>query len=384
MPYFSSHLPLTEASRIPSGKSEMTKAIDVCLVNDEIKLAEFRIGFLDGLVFRHYFFEAEISHGGQPKPLIFAQSHLAEDPRVTIVSIPIPEAIAALESRWAIEEYSRDWAMWFVAQKYPDHPIILADIDEIPSREQIQSGVQLAQTHDVVDVPLDVYYRYANLRARERWRDTKMFLGSRAQPGIRFLWGKQARGERGAHFRYLGYNLASIQQKYQNFAHSEYEADSRTLEAVLDFADVHLLSHVPRFHVGDFGLLSTVSRREATAVQIAVQDFFSNSWLDNRTVSSRINRTLASFWMNKWLVNPSKEEVPLSEFVHNRLKLVNPLRYWALLVVCFHLVGVAKSMRLLGRIWASQRQKIPGRTLVHRLRGVYRHGDFRAYSNRNR
>jgi hypothetical protein len=354
----------------------MTQAVDVCLVNDELELAEFRITFLKDVISHHYFFEAPISHGGEAKPLHFAASHLAKDQRVTIVAIPVPEAIAASESRWAIEEFSRDWAMWFVSQKHPGAPILLADIDEIPSREQIQSGVQLAKTHEVVDLPLNVYYRNANWKAREVWRDTKIFLGSRATPGIRFIWGKKALGERGAHFRYLGYNSATIREKYRNFAHAEYEIDHHSLEAVLDFADAYRLSHVPRFDVGDFGLLSAVPKSRANSAQVAVLDFFPDSWSESPMEWSVTRRAVASFWMNRWLRDASCRSVPLSDFVQYRSKVSRPEWYGALAMIFLHVMGVPRLMRILRRMWVSRKQKIPGRRLVHRIRGVYRHGNL--------
>jgi len=268
-------------------------------VNDENNLAQFRVEYLEGLVSRHYFFEASVSHSGRSKPLRFSNSEIASHPKVTVVVIPLPNEVIEKKSGWAIEEYSRDWAMWFVSKKYPDHPVLLSDVDEIPSREQLESGISLAQTHAVVCLPLRVFYRCANWEATESWRDTKLFMGRNAKPGIRFARAKPATGELGSHFRYLGYSSESIRSKYADFAHAEYDTDEFSTRELLDFADRYRLSHVPRFDAGDTGILSQIPKSRATSTQLAVLRFFPDAWNESKVAWSVTRRSVAYFWMNK-------------------------------------------------------------------------------------
>ena len=351
--------------------------IDVVLVNDELELAQFRVDYLRGASARHYFFEAGVSHSGKEKNLNFTSSQwLAGQERVEVVEIPVPADILARRLRWEIEEYSRDWAMWFVAQRHPDDLMFLCDVDEIPSIGQIEAAKSAARSSPVLSIPLVVSYRHANLVSSEKWDYARAFLGQNAMPGIRFRRGRKVAGERGSHLRYLGYGPAAVRRKHAAFAHDELDCEKFGNPQLLRVCDEYGLSHLPRFGKGDAGLLQYVSTRDLGPVAQAYVRAFPEAILAAPPHQAWARRVTVSHLVSGWILSSEDQPVvDLAQLLTAHRPHQVACAIGALILQKSRIPTVARVLQRLISLFLRPRRK--GRTLWQTLNGVYRYGDFR-------
>jgi hypothetical protein len=356
-------------------ESAITKIIDVCLAFDEVDLAEFRAVYYEGIVAHHYFFEASHTHSGKRKRSYLQSSPaLVSNRRVTLVQFDIPDSILRKDSRWAVEEFSRDWAMWFVAKKLPDEILLLSDIDELPSREQLEGAVAIASAGKIVTAPLRTSYRFVNWVARDDWRNAKVFRADRARPGLRFLPGHSVPGEKGVHLRYMGYGNQRLAFKHGSFAHGELDGPQFSAPELLRWCDFLALSQLPRFERGDRGTLECLAPSELNSVQKSFYSSRPESLRLYEPIHSLLRREVAYFWICQWARRPSSE--PLDRLMANALSGWSRHVFLAIGAILFQRTGIPKLSRVAGRLlsWPFS-PSVPGRKLIHILRGVYGFGD---------
>ena len=367
---------LVEARRLDE-TGPLVNVIDVVLVNDELELAQFRVDYLRGAAAQHYFFEARVSHSGKQKNLNLSSSRLfAGQGGVEVVEVPVPADILERRSRWEIEEYSRDWAMWFVADRHPNDLVVLCDIDEIPSLGQIEAAKSAACSSPVLSIPLVVSYRHANLVSSEKWDYARAFLGRNAVPGIRFRTGRKVAGERGSHLRYVRYGPAAVTRKHADFAHDELDRKEFGDPGLLRVCDEYMLSHLPRFGKGDVGLLRSLPIRGLGPVAQAYVRAFPEAvhegpqhhpWAQRVTVSHLLSRRLLSSHPQP-ILDP--DQLLMARQPHQVVYAIG-----ALILQKSRIPTMARVFQRLISFFLRPRRK--GRTLGQALRGVYRYGDFR-------
>lgn len=353
--------------------------VTCALINDELNLAAFRRQYYQDLVDHHYFFEANLTHSGTPKPLHLAESQLfASVPNVTVVRIPIPSQVQKVDSRWAIEEYSRDWAMWFVARRHPDDLIVLSDIDEIPSIDQLAFANGLNPSKRILSLPLVVSHRRVNWKSSEYWGAAKAFIGRNASPGIRFYPAKRGLGVAGAHLKYMGFRQPEIRRKHADFAHDEFDSVIGTSPEVVEICDAYRLAYPPRLGgTGRIGLLTVLENEGLGPVEKAYANFRPDHFGPNGAAHSKLTRLRMAYCVSIALETPG----PLSSKIMGQLHgfiilpLVKPLATWLL-----HATKIALITRLVSRVInLSAADFAMGRRIWHIGRGVYRHGDYRAW-----
>ena len=359
------------------GVGKENKVIDGCLVSNELDLAQFRVSYLEPSVHEHYFFEAPLSFSRQEKPLYFANARNRFPAKVKIVSIPVPPGLLEMESRWAIEEYCRDWAMGYLAEKFPDFAILFSDIDEVPSQEQIKSAVRMLKKHDLVSFPLTVSYRYPNWVSREKWRKAKLFLGMKSRPGIRYLPGRPAKGEPGLHFRYLGFGAHEIARKHAMFSHQELDISELGSTEILEACDDFHISNLPRFQFGECGLLQPRGKESLTDVQLAYLNVHPEHFQFDTPRYSRLERRLAYAVFSEGIRN-GLSQTELQQAIYER----GFKRFGLLLQLIFQQSQLPRVARLISRLFAATKAKTPeSRSLWHVVTGTYVHGDLRLKFN---
>ena len=351
--------------------------IDAVLINDEFEIAQFRVDYLRGVSAQHYFFEAGVTHSGERKDLNLRSSNLfAGQERIEVVEIPIPADILARCSRWEIEEYSRDWAMWFVSDRHLNDLVLLCDVDEIPSLSQIEEAKSAVRSFPVLSIPLVVSYRHANLVSGENWDYARAFLGKNAMPGIRFRRGRKVAGERGSHLRYLGFGPAEVTSKHAAFAHDELDCEKFGNPDLLQICDEYMLSHLPRFGRGDAGLLKSLPIRSLGPVAQAYVRSFPDAVLEGQQHHAWARRVTVSHLLSDWVLSSDTqaqvdvERLLTSRRPHQIARAIGTL--------ILQKSGIPAAVRVFQRLLSFfLRPRRKGRTLWQTLRGVYRYGDFR-------
>lgn len=111
--------------------------IDSFLAYDELDLIYFRIEYLSRMVSKTVIAESSLSHKGLFKPL-YISDHMSknfiEQFNVTFLNLDI----SSFSNGWGKEIASREILAEYLRQNFQSDFVILSDVDEIPSLEQLE------------------------------------------------------------------------------------------------------------------------------------------------------------------------------------------------------------------------------------------------------
>lgn len=244
--------------------------MDAFLGNDELHLAEFRLKWMHSCGIRKVFIgEARSTFSGKPKLLHFSQNlpHLrAFHPNIEVIVLDEPESIRENDA-WYSEEWYRNKFLEKVMERNPNSQIIFSDIDEIPSREQINHALESPE--ETFSLPMNFSYRRANwMLEHTTWLKAKIVAAGNITPNIRYLKEFEAiRGELGQHMSYLGLTESALIEKYSAFSHSELNKPEYSSSKFLNYCDQFGISHTGNAWTPGFGLLKRIEASNLTELQ---------------------------------------------------------------------------------------------------------------------
>ena len=277
--------------------------VDAVLANDELDFVRFRISYLAELVDVFYIGESEVTFSGHPKALFFKPmlNQLKQSgAKVEVVNIKVPDQLIATGERWSVETYARNFLLEYVCENHRDDIVLFSDVDEIPSKEQVRTLIELGDSLRIRSVPTQVCLRKANWieywpnQWKGKWGNG--LLGKYWVPRIRRGKYPFVGGEPGVHLSYVGMDSSDVRKKYRSFSHGELDREELSSESFLSFADDFHISHIGRALEPGAGLLTVVEPEDLTNLQTAA--FEQNpSWFDFAPVSQPLHRRLVASWL---------------------------------------------------------------------------------------
>ncbi len=199
---------------------------DCVIVNDEIDLLHARMRVLDSSVHGFIVCEGDLTFTGRPKPLHFAENRerfREWKERIVYVRATLPVAAA---SAWEREGAQRDALAPAIAALDPDDLVLMADVDEFPPLELLETLAGELTTPAIFHMPHAIYFvdclspdtfrHIPTFRARDY---TRMIELQRAPGG----WGG-ADLVGGLHVSFLG-GPEQIRRKVAAYSHQEYDLE---------------------------------------------------------------------------------------------------------------------------------------------------------------
>lgn len=288
--------------------------IDCVLAVDEVDLALFRLDYMAPLVDVFVIGESPTTFSGEPRTLLFSEMKAAGQlpPNVIIEVIDIPPHLME-ESMFSREYFVRNALATRTAAKFPGAIIMLQDVDEIPSKEQLSALRAFPSSPFVASIPMRPMLRRANwemkLRARKLWLPPKAFRGEppsfnmRAHP-TRTTVG----GEPGAHLSFLRMDAEKIQHKFSNYGHEEYNQAGVFSSEFLEYCDRFGLDHMGRGNRESFGLLGHIQFTQLP--DVAKEAALRNpDWLGSNFEGSFFGRVVRAQFIYRYLSRPRTENV---------------------------------------------------------------------------
>ncbi len=200
---------------------------------DELELLHLRLSELEDAVDRFVLVEANTTHTGVAKPLIFKENRAKFSrwlPRIIHVVCDLP---AHVDNAWVRENYQRNAIILGLQQACSDDTAIVSDLDEIPRPANLPVSVETAS---VYALNCRMYYYWLNNSTEHQWNwlfpkvCSVELLRQISPQQIRFYNGPQiVVNDGGWHFSYLG-GAAAIKRKLASFAHTEYSGPKYTDE----------------------------------------------------------------------------------------------------------------------------------------------------------
>lgn len=234
--------------------------VDCFLAFDELDLALFRINYLSPLIDYTIIGESTYTHSGQAKDLYFSKwietLPISIRKKVEIVTIDLEDRL--LSGSWSREITSRERLLRCAIDKFPDSKVVLSDLDEIPSLQQLSSFSTVEGNYHF---RCRTTYRFANLYVggkHDRW-DYGVMLGN-----PRDVQGNSGRFQKfpliqaedhGVHFSYLDMGPERLRKKFNSFAHEEYSQLGMDFEKYLNYCNSYGVDHLGRIRSETFGIL---------------------------------------------------------------------------------------------------------------------------------
>lgn len=251
---------LSEVSLITLNAKHGPSVVTASLFFNEIELVRLRNDYLGDFLDAQVYFVASHLHSGKKRSEEFSIAELSKSSAFAFfVHVEVPLEVLALGSRWAIEEYSRAFAADWVVRNFPNSLIILGDIDEVPSQEQIQEARKTVVAGSPKTIPMREAFRNPSLVSKDRWLLTKAFMAVDYVVGIRYRSFPSLKQACGWHLRYMGFSAARHKEKVGAFAHREYDRDI-DFGALFEFAEEFQIAHIPSLRRRGQGRLSVAPK----------------------------------------------------------------------------------------------------------------------------
>ncbi len=217
------------------------RIVDCFTFYNELDLLKYRLTILNGVVDTFVLVEANLTHKGCEKSMIFQehQDLFAEFKDkivyVPVTDMPCPEsAFESKEDAWKNEKHQRNCIRRGLdtLELRDEDVILISDLDEIPNPILLASVKRGEVPIRLQKLQQDMYYYNLNTCFLEKWYHAKIVTWAMLKElecpieDIRFKECK-AIPKGGWHLSYFG-DVQQIQNKIMNFAHQEFNTETFT------------------------------------------------------------------------------------------------------------------------------------------------------------
>jgi hypothetical protein len=232
--------------------------------NDEVEILMTRIMYLEPVVKYFVIAESDQTFSGIQKKY-FADDAIESlgmaSSRFIRVKYKFPDSLIrnTLESgdRWPLERFARDALSSIVREINPDDCVILSDVDEIPSRDQV---VRASALSHMTRISTPEFYGKANWikRGSDPWLTVKIGPASSFNDLNldRYSVVPITTGIEGSHFSDMYDAVDAIKRKARSSAHSEFDLPDEKLREIAVYADKFKVDYRGRFFRKGMGLVN--------------------------------------------------------------------------------------------------------------------------------
>lgn len=350
------------------------QVVDVALVHDEAELLAFRVAYMDPLISHHIFVEANVTHRGRARAFSLADIWPGPlPPNVQLVRIEIPAAVIECHDRWAIEEYSRQWAMSYACNNYPQATIVISDADEVPSRDQLGKLPDATKRFGRIALPMVTSYRHLNWVEHcglATWKKARAFAAADYHHAMRFRGAHPLAALPGQHFRYLGYRADRVNLKHQDYAHEEFDRGLFAHKTALRLSEEFVLSTLPSTDKWGCGVLRVQGPHQLTGPATQFLQTRPDLMKERQHIPGIVNRVAAAARLARNFSPAPNKSVGEDPPTSNRRDFFEAVQRQLLVIS-----GLGVLIRSLRRVITPRPSK-QGRSIMDIARGVNRFGDW--------
>lgn len=266
---------MTIYSVIGEGRvKQRSRIVDATMFNDEWKLLELRIAWMQAMNknIRHVIAESNYSFSGIKKEYSL-KNHIKDSPFVGLVEV-LQIDLENIDGHWEREFRTRELLLAHVKKKYHPCLIIFSDLDELPSKSQVEifENRNVIRPNQEFDFRMNTYLRKVNwyFPRCSPW-DVGQFLISNTpvhsnggrlarlngtSVDIELIWENP-----GYHITYCFDKEKEILNKVKSFADFQiYTSVLPWFSAILNFANQYYIDHMGNMTRRGFGLLIPQSK----------------------------------------------------------------------------------------------------------------------------
>jgi beta-1,4-mannosyl-glycoprotein beta-1,4-N-acetylglucosaminyltransferase len=279
------------------------------MFNDEIEILSSRLEYLENIIDFFVVAESNLTFSGAPKPFhldsILTKLEI-DTSRIIRVRYEIPSELLAARAtdgnNWPLEQFGRN-SLLSVMNKLPDTAtVMLSDVDEIPSINQIEMGIKAGT---LVSIVTPLHYGRLNWLSPDgkNWNTVKIgpasaFRGQNLNQ-IKHVRCRLISGDLGGHYSDQFSSFNDVTKKMNNSAHSDYQQVQELHNLIFLFANRFRVNHFGRFDRKGVGLIQTQSREELNEFQARRLSTSPELFDFSRPQKSFILRFIASYLVTK-------------------------------------------------------------------------------------
>jgi hypothetical protein len=250
---------------------------DCFIFNDEVSVLAFRLKYLSDVVDKFVIAESSKSFSGNPKELMAIKAIKAsgiDETRITLIQYEFPNAILKISNkdRWPLERYARQVLYQHIEGLPKEDFVLLSDVDEIPSEEQIIE-VRKRQVSEIVRLRTPLFFGKANWASidGENWMTVKIGPSRlfRDLNEIRYRKCQAITNNPGAHLSFLYTKHNDLAMKSENWAHIEFDRDRELNKQIFVVAEDFQVIHTGQFFRKGYGVLKNLLPVQLNDVQQA-------------------------------------------------------------------------------------------------------------------
>lgn len=292
---------------------------DCFTFNDEVEVLTTRILYLESVVNFFVIAESNRTFSGIEKKYYADQviQNSGIDPeRFIRVKYEFPqemiEKAARGGDRWPLERHARQSLSSIIHNINSTDFVLLSDVDEIPSTEQITKASKLEY---LIRVSTPVYHGKLNwkVRGNDPWLTVKMGPSRffRDLNSIRYAVVPEVKAPiSGIHFSDMYGQIEDVQRKAQSSAHSEFDLEGDEFKKLATYADFFKTEYRGRFFRKGMGLVSVT--KDLNKLQTILGNV-APKFLDSTPTPSFYSRVCASYNLTlAWKKNPVRLEYKFS------------------------------------------------------------------------
>jgi hypothetical protein len=280
--------------------------------NDEVEILRARVRYLASAVDYFVIAESDKTFSGLNKKY-FSDEALANlgisESRIVKLRYNFPDKVirnfSETGDRWHLERYPREVLEEFISNLGEDDFVVLSDVDEIPSIDQVTKGVA---SRNLVRASTPEYYGKLNWKKAKSdpWLTVKIGPASKFRKlnTLRYEVCPILKAEEGAHFSDLFKKTSDIKHKAQSSAHSEFDLSQEDLETISAYSIRFKTDHRGRFDRRGMGLIQVTKKlSDLQKILLELEPMF----FDSLPTPSYFSRVCASYNIsNAWKQRPIK------------------------------------------------------------------------------
>jgi len=248
------------------------------MFNDEIEILELRLRYLKNSVDFFVIAESEFNFSGQLKPIystsIIEKVQIPEEKIIRVKYKFTPEELEFLSlprGKYELEKIARNSLLQVIRNLDEEDHVIVSDVDEIPTREQLSDALQ---SSEVTSMLTPLHYGKMNWLSPDGhdWNTVKVghakFFKNVDLNTFKYKRFKIIRRSPGGHYSDQFRTIEEVLIKAKNSSHSEFNQEKEFQRSVFEYAQLYRVNHFGRFFRRGMGLIKSTKPSSLSDIQL--------------------------------------------------------------------------------------------------------------------
>lgn len=282
---------------------------DCFMFNDENEILELRLRYLKDFVDFFVIAESEFNFSGQLKPInstsIIEKLQIPEEKIIRVRYKFTPkdlELLSLARGKYELEKIARNSLLQVIRNLEDEDYVIVSDVDEIPTREQLSGALQ---SSEVTSILTPLHYGKMNWLSPDGhdWNTVKAghakFFKNEDLNIFKYRRFKIIRHAPGGHYSDQFRTIEEVLVKAKNSSHSEFNQEKEFQRSVFEYAQLYRVNHFGRFFRRGMGLIKNIKPGSLNDIELLALEYDIFEFDYSKSNLPILKRFIASYRVTK-------------------------------------------------------------------------------------